>query len=235
MNISKKSGKIFWGIFFLLAAVYVIVSQLGILPKVSVFTVIFTVFCIWLLVNGIRNISFWQILFSIAIVCILYAEPLGITALTPWSVLGAAALGSIGLSMIFPKKKKRIWKHANINVGGSSTGEYNGERVECENSFGESIKYINSENFCYANLDNSFGSLTVYFDNAMIPSGKATVNVDNSFGEVSLYVPKIWKVQVRMDHSFGSVEEKGRCEGSSDTTLDIVGDTSFGTVNVYYI
>lgn len=69
----------------------------------------------------------------------------------------------------------------------------------------------------------------------MIPSGKATVNVDNSFGEVSLYVPKIWKVQVRMDHSFGSVEEKGRCEGSSDTTLDIVGDTSFGTVNVYYI
>ncbi len=156
MNISKKSGKIFWGIFFLLAAVYVIVSQLGILPKVSVFTVIFTVFCIWLLVNGIRNISFWQILFSIAIVCILYAEPLGITALTPWPVLGAAALGSIGLSMIFPKKKKRIWKHANINVGGSSTGEYNGERVECENSFGESIKYINSENFCYANLDNSF-------------------------------------------------------------------------------
>ena len=100
MNISKKSGKIFWGIFFLLAAVYVIVSQLGILPKVSVFTVIFTVFCIWLLVNGIRNISFWQILFSIAIVCILYAEPLGITALTPWPVLGAAALGSIGLSMI---------------------------------------------------------------------------------------------------------------------------------------
>lgn len=135
----------------------------------------------------------------------------------------------------FPKKKKRIWKHANINVGGSSTGEYNGERVECENSFGESIKYINSENFCYANLDNSFGSLTVYFDNAMIPSGKATVNVDNSFGEVSLYVPKIWKVQVRMDHSFGSVEEKGRCEGSSDISLDIVGDTDFGTVNVYYI
>lgn len=137
--------------------------------------------------------------------------------------------------MIFPKKKKRIWKHANINVGGSSTGEYNGERVECENSFGESIKYINSENFCYANLDNSFGSLTVYFDNAMIPSGKATVNVDNSFGEVSLYVPKIWKVQVRMDHSFGSVEEKGRCEGSSDISLDIIGDTDFGTVNVYYI
>ena len=107
--------------------------------------------------------------------------------------------------------------------------------MECENSFGESIKYINSENFCYANLDNSFGSLTVYFDNAMIPSGKATVNVDNSFGEVSLYVPKIWKVQVRMDHSFGSVEEKGRCEGSSDISLDIIGDTDFGTVNVYYI
>ena len=34
-----------------------------------------------------------------------------------------------------------------------------------------------------ADVDNSFGSLTVYFDNAIIQSGSAKIKVDNSFGE----------------------------------------------------
>lgn len=56
------------------------------------------------LFNGIRNVNFWEILFSIAFICIIYDDWLGITALTPWTVLGAALLGSIGLSLIFKKR-----------------------------------------------------------------------------------------------------------------------------------
>mgnify|MGYP006893000712 FL=1 len=43
---------------------------------------------------------------SIAFICIIYDDWLGITALTPWTVLGAALLGSIGLSLIFKKKER---------------------------------------------------------------------------------------------------------------------------------
>ena len=46
------------------------------------------------LFKGIRNVNFWEILFSIAFICIIYDDQLGITALTPWTVLGAALLGS---------------------------------------------------------------------------------------------------------------------------------------------
>ena len=94
-----KSSKVFWGIFFILAAVYVVISKFGILPDIGVFSIILSVFFLWLFVEGIRNVNFWEILFSIAFICIIYDEPLGITALTPWTVLGAAFLGSIGLSL----------------------------------------------------------------------------------------------------------------------------------------
>ena len=104
MKLRKNSGKILWGLFFILAAVYVVVSKLWIMPEVSVFSILLTVFFIWLFLNGIRNVNFWEILFSIAFICIIYDDQLGITALTPWTVLGAALLGSIGLSLIFKKK-----------------------------------------------------------------------------------------------------------------------------------
>lgn len=104
MKLRKNSGKILWGLFFILAAVYVVVSKLWIMPEVSVFSILLTVFFIWLFLNGIRNVNFWEILFSIAFICIIYDDWLGITALTPWTVLGAALLGSIGLSLIFKKR-----------------------------------------------------------------------------------------------------------------------------------
>lgn len=80
-----KSSKVFWGIFFILAAVYVVISKFGILPDIGVFSIILTVFFLWLFVEGIRNVNFWEILFSIAFICIIYDKPLGITALTPWN------------------------------------------------------------------------------------------------------------------------------------------------------
>ena len=40
-----KSSKVFWGIFFILAAVYVVISKFGILPDIGVFSIILTVFC----------------------------------------------------------------------------------------------------------------------------------------------------------------------------------------------
>lgn len=231
-----KSSKIFWGIFFVLAAVYVVVSKFGILPDIGVFSILITVFLLWLLVEGIRQINFYEILFSIAFICIVYDEPLGITALTPWTVLGAALLGSIGLSMIFngSKKKWRARKNWNKNGGGSSE-QCSGEQVICENNFGSAIRYINSDNFQNAQVENNFGSLSVYFDNAIVQCGSAYVNVENNFGETNLYVPKEWRIQNNLERSFGTVNEIGTGTGTSNTVFCINGTTNFGNINLYYI
>ena len=100
-----KNNKIFWGVFFILAAVYVVVSKLGMLPDVGTVKILMTAFMICLIIQGIRNVNFYQILLPIACIGCIYDEVLGITALTPWTLLAAALLLSIGLSMLFRGKK----------------------------------------------------------------------------------------------------------------------------------
>lgn len=234
-----KSRKLFWGLFFVLAAVFVVISKLGIIPDIGLFSILVTVCMIWIFVEGVRHMNFFEMLFSVAIVCIVYDEPLGITALTPWTVLGAALLGSIGLSMLFHDKRK----HWNMDMGwgdkkgvsGSSTEQCNGEHIKCDNNFGSAIRYINSDNFCSAHLENNFGSMTIYFDNAIIQGASAYVEVGNSFGETNLYIPKEWKVENNMERAFGSVSEKGRPEGSSNCILYIRGEVNFGSVVIHYV
>lgn len=116
-----KNRKIFWGIFFIVMAVIVVVSRLDILSNVNVFTFLATVIFGWIVVDGIRHRNFYEILFPIAFLCILYDEPLGIELLTPWTVLAAALFLSIGLTLLFGGKKhhKRAtefeWNSNNTN------------------------------------------------------------------------------------------------------------------------
>ena len=155
MKMSENIGKILWGLLFLVGAVYLIASRVWNLPTVSVFSVILTVFLVWLFIEGLRHLNFWEILFPIAFFCIIYAKPLGITAFTPWPVLGAALLGSIGLSMIFKPKKHHEWTDASThgNSFGSNSEQCNGENLNFDNTFSESIKYINTDNLCTVSVD----------------------------------------------------------------------------------
>lgn len=233
-----KGRKIFWGIFFILAAVIVVISKLGMIPDIGVFTILATAFMIWMLVEGVRHVNFFEILFSIAFLCIIYDKPLGIEELTPWTVLAAALLGSIGLSMLFRGKKKN---HFSVDVnwddkkGKSDSEQCSGEHIHCENNFGSAIRYINSDNFQNAHLENNFGSMTIYFDNAMIQGGSAYVEMENNFGETILYIPKEWKVENHLEHTFGTINEYGSSLGSSNATLYLRGEANFGHIDVYYV
>lgn len=234
-----KSSKVFWGIFFILAAVYIVISKIGILPDIGVFSIMVTVFLIWVFVEGIRHRNFYEILFSVAFICIVYDEPLGITALTPWTVLGSALLGSIGLSLIFHSRKspwsaKTNWQE-DSHFGTSTNEQCVGERIWCKNNFGAAIRYVNSDNFQNAQVENNFGTLSVYFDNAVVQDASAVVNVENNFGETNLYIPKEWKVQNNLDRSFGSINVHGGSTATSSTVLFINGSANFGAVNIYYI
>ena len=237
MKLSKNVGKIFWGLFFILGAVYIVVSKFCVLPDISIFSIFLTVFFVSWFIKGIIHRNFWEILFPIAFLCIIYDEPLGITDLTPWTVLGAALLGSIGLAMIFkPKKGFQIGVDGKSIVGnGVNSEQCSGEKIHCENSFGSQIKYINSDDFRFAHLENNFGSLNVYFDNAVIQGGVAVVTIENNFGETVLYIPREWRVQNNLTRSFGSISETGRSEGSSESTICLQGDCSFGSIEIHYV
>lgn len=234
-----KKEKIFWGAFFILASVFLIVSKLGILPDIGILKWIFTVFLISILVKSLVKLNYTGILFSIAFICILYDNELHITQLTPWPVLGAALLGSIGCSMLFHNKKRQWYYYQGEKKSREEFEQIfdsqDEGRVFFKNSFGSSTKYINTDEFEFAQLECFFGGMKVYFDNAVIPKGNATVQLDISFSGVELYVPKTWNVVNQIDFTFGGMDEKNRNQSSGMPTLTLMGDAAFSGVTIIYI
>lgn len=227
-----KKERIFWGLFFILGAVAVIVSKLGFFGDIGLWTVFLTVLLVALLIKSVPCRSYSGILFSIAFLCILYAKPLGITAITPWTVLGAALLGSIGCALLFRPWRRYKCYHHDENF---ETETIEGDCIHLNTTFASSVKFINSEDFKRAHVSCSFAGLKVYFDHAVIQGDEAVVELDASFCGVELFIPKEWRVETQISTSFGGVEEKNRNISTGSPILRLVGHCSFGGVTIIYI
>lgn len=239
----------FWGSFLILAGAYLVVSQMGYLPKMGPFTLVFTIVCLAVLISSIGHLSFGGILFPLAFIGILYDKQLGITAITPWTILLAALLGTIGLNLLFGRFRKKFWHfhghhkhrisgHKAEHCGeesGANSEKIEGEYVYIRVSFGSVIRYITSENLQTVNIEASFGSAEVYFDNAQIPSGNVVVNLDSSFSGIELYVPHNWQVINHVNSGFGAINEKNKHTGELTGTLTLEGSNSFGGVEIIYV
>ncbi|NLK99477.1 MAG: cell wall-active antibiotics response protein [Clostridiales bacterium] len=177
------------------------------------------------------------ILFPLAIILILFDKQLNITEFTPWPVLLTAFLLSLGLSMIFGKHGSFVFSINGKNSFGSSVvNEQDGKVVNCSTSFGECIKYVNTEDFERANIDCSFGDVKVYFDNAKIPSGRADIYVNVSFGDVDLYIPRSWNVVNEVHAFFGDMGIADHNNINPDAPNVVIhGKISFGDASIIYV
>lgn len=249
----KKGRNIFWGLIFILGALALLVGKMGVFGDIGFWNIFFSIALIGGLLDGIWHRSFGMALFSLAFLIIVNNKLLGLEAITPWPVLGAALFGTIGMNFLFPNRK---WKNGNFHSGyghhrwkgkqedtaweesESHKGDemsLDGGEVWFANSFGEAVKYLTGGEINKVHLKNSFGSLSIYFDNAVLKSGRAEVSVHNSFGSTVLYVPGDWKVELDVDTAFGDADETGRCNPSGSNTLLVHGSVSFGELEIRYI
>lgn len=224
-----KDGRLLGGLFLTLSAIALIINKLGYFPYID----FFTVFLVYIIIKSALEVDFSGILFPIALICITYDEQLGITAITPWTVLIAALLGSIGLSMIFNKYPKwaRNWNSSKFNTIDTEDESH----IKLKTSFAGSIKYINTDKFEQADLKCSFGAMKVYFDNAVLHEGEGFVNIESAFSGIELYIPRNWTVKDISTTSFGAITEKNRNEGTADNILTICGCIDFSGVEIIYI
>ncbi|KRN98747.1 LiaF transmembrane domain-containing protein [Companilactobacillus kimchiensis] len=247
----RNRNGIFWGLFLLLSAAILVVSQMHLITYTFGFwTIIVTIMLVAVLIKSLVYFAIPGTVFSLAFLAILYAKPLGITALVPWTILGAALLISIGLSMIFrpliarhrPWMNKKYyrgysWHHGrNFNGNGDpDVKTVNDSDVDVYVKMGSSIRYVKSENFKEANIDVSMGDAKVYFENVTV-EGTAVINVNASLGGIELYIPKTWNVVKELDNNMGGVSEVG----FSDVTVDspvvtIRGLVSLSGLKISYI
>ena len=93
-----KWSRIFWGVGLIAAAVFLVIDQLHLLPFTIGFWAIFwTVVFAASLITSIINKNLYGSIFSIAFLLIIYAKPLHIAALAPWTILLVAFLISAGI------------------------------------------------------------------------------------------------------------------------------------------
>lgn len=226
-------GNFFWGIFFIVAAVFLIIGKLDIFANFSIFKLIITVFLAAWFLQSLGKRDFGGILFSLAFLCILYDNFLGIESLTPWTVLGAAAFGSIGLSFLFKKtpQSHTYSRPAHVNNADNiSQGVFT-----FSNSFGESVKYVNSDDFIQADINTSFGDSKIYFDDAIIQNGEAHINLNVKFGNIDLFFPKTWNVINQATASLGEIRENNCSCSNGSPTVILSGQVSLGCATITYI
>lgn len=236
-----KKSNLIWGLLLILAGAFLIVSKLGYLGDVNVFSVIVSVFLVYIIITSIVKVNFAGILFPLAFLAILYDKELGITSITPWTVLIAALLGSVGLSLVFHKHHHHHHNYMGCGRSSNSSEEIpnidseNEGNIVIDNNFGSSVKYVNSNCFEQADIDSSFGALKVYFDKTVMKGESAVIKLDVSFSGVELYIPRGWRIQDNTNFSFGGVTEKNSSDGVITNTLILTGDVSFGGVDIFYV
>ena len=241
-----KRKSIFWGLSLIAIAIFVVVYQMGIISnEISVWSIVLGILFGCALIDGIISLSFGGIFFPLAFLWALFGEVVGFPKVSIWILLLAALLLTIGFHIIFPqKKKKEQWKkhvesmHQTFDSQGAREiheGEDGGSVVNCYNRFGATTKYITTENFVSATLDNQFGEMIVYFDNAKIIGDYADVYVSASFGSVQMYIPREWKVDNDIRVMLGEAHERNQNQAMGGPVLRLHGNVSFGELEITYI
>lgn len=234
----KNKTNIFWGVVLVILAVLVVVSEMGFIEGVGLWTIVFSIVFGAALIHGIVKFDFAQILFSIAFLCIVWDDMLGITKITPWPILLAALLGSIGCNLIFGNSKGRSYKkkyEKTIGDFDTKIEQESGEEVDCSVTFSSTVKYINSSDLKNVNVSASFGAVSLYFDNAAVPSGEVLVNINASFAGVELFIPRDWCVTNQVNCMFGGIDEENRGSGVNAVKVVLVGAVNFAGVEITYI
>ncbi|MFC6201601.1 hypothetical protein ACFP1L_06915 [Lactiplantibacillus nangangensis] len=230
----------FWGAFFLVSAIVLVTSQLGLFTyHVGIWTLLLSIVLIAIIITSLRNLVMPSLVFAIALLAIIYAKPLGITALVPWTVLGAALLLSIGLSLLIrPRWRYRFRHHGNWNGHFDhehpSSATVEDPNVNIDLSMSNSIRYIHSTDFNGANIHVSMGGAKIYFDAVELAHSDATITVDVSLSGVELYVPRSWQLKLNINNSMGELNTQGTPE-TEGPTIYLQGRLSLGQLTITYI
>lgn len=236
-------GRVFWGIFCIIAAVVIVLAQMGIITVVGmgVGTIVVLIIMLVILVASIPKLFWFGIWCPVVGIGFLLAEPLGfdVEHVSLWAVLLVAILLSIGFSVLFRRKKPHGPKgwHENDENFEQVINSPDGSDVYAKTHFGSAIKYINTDNLVHGFLDVRCGAMKVFFDNAKIADGQtAEVQISLSFGAIELYIPRGWTVVDQLHKRMSGIEEKGAPQQLAPDApkLVLTGDVDVSGLTIIY-
>lgn len=244
----NKLWRAFWGIFFLAAAALVIVNQMGIWTyKMGFWAIIGTIIFALALIDGLINRRITESVFSIAFLLMIFAQPLHITSLVPWTILLAAVLISIGLGIIF-RNRFHTFAYANKKIKGfrdkregisdhiftDTVTNENGAHVIVDQTLSDTSRYIHSKELETIDINTKMGDINVYLDDAQAAGDTVVMNLNSTMTDLNIYLPLSWEVESNLAPTFGSFEVDGTSNGGGPTLI-VQGHASMTDIKVKYI
>ena len=230
------------GLIFILLAVMIVGSGMGVIPNIPWFKIMCSFFFAVAAVKALIKREFFGCIMSLCILGWMYDELLGIEAITPFPLFFAGVLLAIGLGMIFKKRVIHVsykdgeeWKVGSIHDARKEEWQDGGRHVSLENNFNSVSKYVNAQAFSTAQLENNFGSANIYFNNAVMAGNEANVKLENNFGQMNVYFPNTWRMSVSQDTAFGRINVFGEPNRDMDAPLVVIrAESNFGELNIYF-
>lgn len=235
----------FWGSFFILGAGLLVASRLGWISAQFGFWQLLTgIFLLAIVIFSVAHRTISGTVFGLAFLAILFAKPLGITALAPWTILGVALLVTIGLSLILNPHnyfKTKFYSYRS-NQNNHWNGQATTERMTTDEAettvrvnMSSSIRYLQSQNFTHARIDARLGNVKLYLTDVRLAPTGATIDVSASLSGVELYLPKDWPVKFALANNLADIDEKGQHLPGNGPTVVIQGNLSLSGLVIYYV
>lgn len=243
----KIAKRIFWGVFFIAAAVLIVLSSLGYISGINIWVLIATIPLVAILVSSIPSLNFGGILMPIGFLFMLYSDTLvemGFPKISNSVYFFAPLLIIVGLSIMFKRPSLRKdyistphFKHRDDTAFRSPNSQTDKNTVIENASFTHTVKYIHSPALEFAQFNSSFGKMEIYFDQTTPSINGAKIEANTSFGAIELYIPHSWYIVDDTSSAFGATKDYSKSNGNPNETptVTITGNASFGSIDIYRI
>ncbi len=237
-----KTGRIFWGVGFILLALIFILDAVGIMtPLVSAIGevslplalagLLFVSYAVSRLIAG--KVS--EIFIPLAVVFIIFEKNIAFLCgredpdlINNWLILGCAVLLSIGFGILFPNTGDHRIFNAKVNVNRSSGSHLT-------SNLSSKAVYIDASDFQWEMAKNELGALTVNFSNADLYQGGGELCVRNDLGFVQINVPSSWQFTYNIENNLGSITAAKQSSSSTGPLLIIKGENNMGKISINLI
>lgn len=248
MKMKNITFRIFWGIFFLACAGFVVANQMGILTyKLGFWAIVGTIIFALALIDGVVNLRITESVFSIAFLLMIYAQPLHIARLVPWTILLAAVLISVGLGIIFrnrfhtvvyANKKIKDFRNKRENLSDhiftDTVSNDNGAHVVINQNLSDASRYVHSKALETIDVNGKMGDINIYLDDAQTAGNQVTMLLNITMSDLTVYVPLSWEVNTDINPTFGDLEIDGSSNGGGPTLI-ITGHASMSDIKIKYV
>ena len=229
---SKSYSALVWGFVLVLAAVVLILDDAGV-PigfKVSPWRIILGVALFAWLVYEIIRLRFTEVFFPIAFLFILFQKPLAEEIkygkerfLSPWVVLLAALLLTIGCKILFRNRGEVIVNGHRI-ASGKSTG---GGKV------GDQTVYFDASDLSDVRIREHIGTVEVFISNPEAYNGEGEITISENLGIVKLHLPNEWNVVTYTKENLGKVSIPDH-EATGDKSITLAITENLGEISVIF-